>query len=82
MQNRQRVWFWLAAAILFVVGFILVMNDSTAGWFLIILGITYLGASTRAGQSWATSNPSIARWGLIGVTLLLVLLVVVVFLLN
>ena len=82
MQNRQRVWFWLAAAALFVVGFILVMNDSTAGWFLIILGITYLGASTRAGQSWATSNPSIARWGLIGVTLLLVLLVVVVFLLK
>ena len=65
MQNRQRVWFWLAAAALFVVGFILVMNDSTAGWFLIILGITYLGASTRAGQSWATSNPSIARWGLL-----------------
>ena len=82
MQNRQRVWFWLAAAVLFVVGFILVMNDSTAGWFLIILGITYLGASTRAGQSWATSNPSIARWGLIGVTLLLVLLVVVVLLLK
>ena len=82
MQNRQRVWFWLAAAVLFVVGFILVMNDSTAAWFLIILGITYLGASTRAGQSWATSNPSIARWGLIGVTLLLILIVVVVLLLK
>ena len=82
MQNRQRVWFWLAAAVLFVVGFMLVMNDSTAGWFLIILGITYLGASTRAGQSWATSNPSIARWGLIGVTLLLILIVVVVLLLK
>jgi len=82
MQNRQRTWFWLATAVLFVVGLMLVMNDSTAGWFLIILGITYLGASTRAGQSWATSNPSIARWGLIGVTLLLILLVVVVFLLK
>ena len=82
MQNRQRTWFWLATAVLFVVGLMLVMNDTTAGWFLIILGITYLGASTRAGQSWATSNPSIARWGLIGVTLLLILLVVVVFLLK
>ena len=82
MQNRQRVWFWLAAAVLFVVGFMIVMNDSTAGWFLIILGITYLGSSTRAGQSWATSNPSIARWGLIGVTLLLILIVVVVLLLK
>ena len=82
MQNRQRAWFWLTAVVLFVVGFMLVMNDSIAGWFLIILGITYLGASTRAGQSWAKSNRSIARWGLIGVTLLLVLLVVVVFLLK
>jgi hypothetical protein len=59
-------------------GFILVLNDSGAGWFLIILGITYLGASTQAGQAWAASNPNLSRWGLIGVTLLLVLTVVVV----
>jgi hypothetical protein len=42
MNNRQRVWLWLSAAVLFIVGFILVLNDSGAGWFLIILGITYL----------------------------------------
>jgi hypothetical protein len=59
-------------------GFIFVLNDSAAGWFLIIMGISYLGVSTRAGQAWATSNPSLVRWGLIGVTLLLVLLAVVV----
>jgi len=62
----------------FVVGLILVLNDSGAGWIFFIIGISYLGVSTRAGQAWTASNPGLVRWGLIGVTLLLVLLVVVV----
>jgi hypothetical protein len=78
MQNRQRVWLWLSAAVSFIVGFIFVLNDSGAGWFLIIMGIMYLGTSTSAGQTWAASNPSLARWGLISITLLLVLLAIVV----
>ena len=78
MGNRQRVWLWLSAAVSFIVGFILVLNDSGAGWFLIIMGITYLGTSTRAGQTWAASNPSLARWELVGITLLLVMLAIVV----
>lgn len=78
MHNRQRTWLWLAAAVSFVVGFILVLNDSGAGWFLIIMGIIYIGASTRAGQGLAASNPSLVRWGLVGVTLLVVLLAVVI----
>ena len=78
MYNRERIWLWAAAAVSFVVGLILVLNDSGAGWFLIILGMSYLGASTRAGQGWAASSPSLARWGLVGVTFLLVLLAVVV----
>jgi hypothetical protein len=78
MQNRQRAWLWLGAAVSFIVGLILVLSDSGAGWFLIIMGIIYIGASTRAGQGLAASNPSLARWALVGVTLLLVLLAVVV----
>jgi len=78
MHNRQKEWLWLSAAVSFIVGFILVLNDSGAGWFLIIMGVTYLGTSTRAGQTWAASNPNLARWGLIGVTLLLILLAIVV----
>ena len=78
MYNRQRVWLWLSAAVSIIVGFILILNDSSAGWFLIILGFTYLGASTGAGQAWAASNPSLARWGFIGVTSMLVLLFFVV----
>ena len=78
MNNRQRTWLWVSAAVSMLVGFILVLNDSGAGWFLIILGITDLSISTRAGQTWAASNPTLARWGLIGATLLLVLLAIVV----
>lgn len=78
MYNRQKAWLWLSAAVSFIVGFILIMKDSSAGWFLIILGIIHLGASTRAGQGLAESNPSFARWGLIGLTLLLILLAVIV----
>jgi len=78
MHNRQRAWLWLAAAVSLIVGFILVLSDSGAGWVLIILGIIDIGASTRAGQGLAASNPSLARWGLVGVALLTVLLAVVV----
>ena len=78
MHNRQRAWLWLAAAASFVVGFILVLSDSSAGWFLIIMGTIYIGAVTHPGQELAAANPGLVRWGLVGVTLLLVLLAVVV----
>jgi len=78
MNNPQRTWLWISAVVSFLVGILLVWNDSGAGWFLIIMGITTLGASTQAGQTWAVSNPGLARWGLIGVTMLLILLAVVV----
>jgi len=78
MHTRQRTWLWLSAAASFLVGLILVWNDTSAGWFLIIMGIIYLGTSTRAGQGLAAVNPSLVRWGLVGVTLLLVLLTIVV----
>ena len=78
MPMRRRIWKWLAAAFSFVVGFILVLSDTGSGWFLIVLGMSCLGASTRAGQDWAESNPGLARWGLAGGALVVVLLAVVV----
>ena len=77
MDNRQKTWLWISAAASFFVGILLVWNDSGAGWFLIIMGIAYLGALTRPGQEWAASNPGPTRWGIIGVTLLLVLLAII-----
>jgi hypothetical protein len=58
-------------------GSILVINDSSAGWFLIILGLTYIGGSMGAFENWVSSNLNLARWGLIGVTLVTTLLVFV-----
>ena len=79
MQNRSRAWLWSAAAISFIMGLILLLNDSSGpGLFFILMGIIYVGASNRAGQAAEASNPSLGRWGLIGVSLLLILLVVVV----
>jgi hypothetical protein len=77
MQNHSRAWLWSAAAISFIMGIILVFNDnSVAGAFFVLMGITYVGATT-AGKAWAASDPSLKKWGLIGGILLLVLLVVV-----
>lgn len=76
MSNRQRIWMWIAVAMSFLVGLLLVWNDSAPGWFLIIMGTVYLGILSRPGQGLAASNPRLVRWGLVG-TLLLVLLAVV-----
>jgi hypothetical protein len=78
MDNRQKTWLWISAAASFIVGILLVWNDSGAGWFLIIMGTAYLGTLTRPGQEWAASNPGLTRWGLIGVALLLILLAILV----
>jgi hypothetical protein len=78
MYNRQRAWLWLSAAVSFLVGLILIMNDISAGWVFVIMGIIYIGVSTRGGQGWAASNPRFARWGLIVLALLLVLLTILV----
>lgn len=77
MDYRQKTWLWLSAAVSFIAGFILVLNDSGAGWFLIIMGIVYIATLTQPGQSWAKSNPRLTRLALIGVTVLLVILVLV-----
>jgi hypothetical protein len=75
MNKNQRTWLWLSAIVSFVVGFILVLNDSGAGWFLIIMGMVYIGSLSRPGQTWTEANPRATRWALIGITVLLVLIV-------
>ncbi len=85
MNASTQVWLWLSAAVSLIAGFLLVMNDRSAGWFLIIMGIIDIGATTRAGRGLASLDRGMIRWGLIAVTLLLVLLVLIagaVFLLK
>ena len=76
MNGSPRSLLWLCAAVSLIVGFLLVMKDSGTGWFLIIMGIIDVGAATRPGQGLAPSNRGLVRWGLVGLTLLLVVLVV------
>jgi hypothetical protein len=79
MDNRQKTWIWLGAAMSFAVGFLLLMNDSSAaGIFLMLLGIGSLATLTRSGQTLARSNPGLAKWGLIAIPVLVVLLAVIV----
>ena len=79
MKKIQKTWLWLAAAVSFLVGVVLLINDNSgAGLFLIILGIVNRGASTRAGQGLDASDGGLVRWGLVGITLLLVLLALIV----
>lgn len=75
MDKHDKIWLWIAAAVSMIMGSVLVFNDTSAGWFLVILGISYIGASTGAGQKWAISKLDLARWGLIGVLLITLLLV-------
>ncbi len=77
MSASPGVWLWISAAVSFIVGALLVMNDSSAGWFLIILGIIDLGATRSGKQGQAVSNRGWIRWGLIAATLLLVVLAVI-----
>jgi hypothetical protein len=73
MRDR-RSWIWLSAVISAGAGLLLVLNDSAGGWILVLLGITYLGLLTRRGQAWTSAHADLARWALIGVTILVVLL--------
>ncbi len=78
MDGRRSTWSYAAAGVSFFLGLLLVFNGTTAGWVFVILGIAYLGLLSGAGQRWAASNPKLVRWGLWGVTALLIALLIVV----
>jgi hypothetical protein len=79
MDNRQKTWIWLGAGMSFLVGLLLLMNDSSAaGLFLILIGIGSLATLTRGGQTRAGSSPGLAKWGLIAIPVFVVLLAVLV----
>ncbi len=78
MQKNRKVWLWISAAVSMVVGLILVLKGSGAGWFLIILGIVDIGASTDVGDSLAVKHPLLTRWSLIIISFLLILLTVII----
>ncbi len=52
MDKNDRAWLWFGAVVLMLFGFTLVMNSFQAGWFLCILGMTYILASISPIQQW------------------------------
>ena len=78
MKTSPQIWLWVSAAVSLITGFLLVMNDSGAGWFLITGGIMNIGATTRAGRGLDASNRGMIRGGLVVATILLVALVLIV----
>ena len=59
MHNRSRAWLWSAAAISFIMGITLVLNDNRgAGLFLITNG-----ASLQAELSYRQREKAIPVWG-------------------
>ncbi len=77
MLANPRTLLWSSAAVALLVGVLLVVKDSGAGWFLILLGIIDIGAAARPGPVPAPANSRLVRWGLVGVTLLLVVLALI-----
>ncbi len=54
MDKNDLAWLWFSAVVLLLFGSALVVNGFQAGWFLFILGMTYIVASTRPIQKWIT----------------------------
>jgi hypothetical protein len=77
MNKKSKNLVMEAAVVSILAGVLLVLKDSGAGWFLIIMGIIYLGALTRPGQRLAVANPNPVRWALVSVSLLSVLVLII-----
>ena len=77
MMGNQRLLLWLSAAVALVVGLVLVMQDSGAGWFLIIVGIIDIGLAAGANRGLPAANQRVTRLGLISAALLLIVLIMI-----
>ncbi len=55
MTAQDKIWLLISALVLIVMGTVLVVNVSATGWFLIILGIAYVGISIGVVQKLADS---------------------------
>jgi hypothetical protein len=71
---NPRTGLWLSAAVALLVGISLVTNGSGAGWLLIIIGIVDVVAASRAARWLRTPDLAQTRWGLVALTMLLILL--------
>jgi len=79
MDHHQKTAIWLGAALGFVVGLLLLMNDnSAAGIFLLLLAIGSLAHLPYGGHTWAVSHSGLVKWGLVAVPILAAILAIIV----
>ncbi len=76
MNDLQKNFIWISAAVGSVAGIVLLIRENAAGWFLMLLGGLDIAVLTRRGQMLSTSRPVLVRWGLIAAHGLLIALTV------
>ena len=82
MRDRRRAWIWFESLVSLVAGLALVLNDSPAGWMLVLLGIFSLGLLGRPGFRSAAGprSTSLALVVAAGLAVMLVVIAAVVLL--
>ena len=77
MQGTNGRSWRISGIVFFATGLTLIVLDSGAGWVFFILGLSYLGRSTRQGDDWASMNPQLARALVVALTALALLVAAV-----
>ncbi len=77
MTQSSSIWRWSSVAVALVVGLVLVLQGTSAGYLLIIIAFSLLGASAAANRP----HLAAARYGLLAAALLLIFLLGLVALL-
>jgi hypothetical protein len=66
----------------FIIGLALILSDNSGGWIFFILGFSYWAGTTERGESWSRKNPILARWLIIALTAITVILVIVLLIIR
>ncbi len=81
MTQNSRIWQWSSAVFALLVGLVIVLNGSSAGYILVIIGFSLLAASASGSSTRAAVHPVASRYGLLAAALLLISLLVLAALL-
>jgi hypothetical protein len=77
MLGRRRTWLWIEAGASAVVGFLLVLRESSAGWLFVLLALVYVALLASPGSGRNVSARLLTRWGWITLAVLVIVLIVV-----
>lgn len=78
MEETNRKVLRGAAIVWGVLGLVLMATGISSGGFFFLLALVYWMRSTARGEYWTSENPPLARWAIVGLTALVLLLVATV----